>query len=389
VKPTVVSSSMAVGPLAPNSAWTGLTRRRALVGGALAFIGGTRVPATTMDDQGLQQWHAFCGRFVAAEGRVIDTGNHGVSHTEGQGWGLLFAEHFDDQQTFDRIASWTASNLRRPHDSLHVWRYVPRVANPTPDRNNATDGDLFIAWALARAARRWGVPAHARAAAAIAHDVLRLLTRQVDGRLLLLPAAAGFESDSAITVNPSYYVFPALTELEQVLPALAWVRLREDGLSLIDRGRFGRWMLTPDWLEVRRRGGALAPSPRWPARCSFDAIRVPLYLVWAGLTASPAAAAFAAFYDVPRGAAPPPAWVDLKTGLEASYPASPGMQAVGRIAAAASVSDGSLAKFPRIADAPDYYSAALTLLAQLAWREHELHDGEQSTPATNKNRMHP
>jgi hypothetical protein len=45
------------------------------------------------------------------------------------------------------------------------------------------------------------------------------------------------------------------------------------------------------------------------------------------------------------------------------------MLAVARIAAAVSApSNGSIA-FLRVADAPDYYSAALTLLARVAWQE--------------------
>ena len=78
--------------------------------------------------------------------------------------------------------------------------------------------------------------------------------------------------------------------------------------------------------------------------------------------------AFAAFY-APRGGAPPPAWVDLETGAEAPYPAPPGMLAVARVAAAVSASSDGPIALPRVVDASDYYSAALTLLARIAWQE--------------------
>ena len=299
---------------------------------------------------------------------MIDTGNQGVSHTEGQGWGLLFAEYFNDQPCFERILSWTASTLGRKSNSLYSWRYVPGAANHVPDKNNATDGDLFIAWALARAARRWGAQDHAQTAMNIAHDVLRLLTRRVGGRLLLLPALNGFDGNAAVVVNPSYYVFPAMAELEALVPLPQWEALRRDGLSVINQGRFGRWMLPPDWLRVDKRSGALSPSSRWPARCSFDAIRVPLYLAWARLPAPAVSAAYAAFY-APRATGPAPAWVDLKSGAEAPYAASPGMLAVARIAAATSGNGGDAIDFPRVAEAADYYAASLILLARIAWRE--------------------
>lgn len=313
------------------------------------------------------EWMAFRDRFIRADGRVVDTGNGGVSHTEGQGYGLLFAEYFDDPSSFDRILEWTSRVLARPGDALHFWRYNPSDRNPVADANNATDGDLLIAWALARAALRWGEPDHGRAAANIARDLLRKLTVRVDGQLVLLPGVQGFERPSTVVLNPSYYVFPAFETLARLAPSPAWAELHTQGLALIDRGRFGRWMLPPDWLQVNRITGALAPAPSWPPRCSFDAIRVPLYLAWAG-SAAPVIGAFAAFYD-PRVAGPAPAWVNLTTGAEAPYPASPGMLAVARIAAAAAAGSTGPIDLPSVAEATDYYAAALILLSRIAWQE--------------------
>jgi endoglucanase len=312
-------------------------------------------------------WEAFRDRFILPDGRVVDTGNGDISHTEGQGWGLLFAEYFDDAGTFDRILAWTSRVLRRPDDALHAWRYRPGDAHPVSDTNNATDGDLFIAWALARAARRWGAMDHALAAGNIARDVLRLLTVRLDGRLVLLPGVNGFQRPAALVLNPSYYVFPAFAPLEALAPSPAWAELRGHGQWLIEQGRFGPWMLPPDWLLVSRASFDLAPAPPWPPRCSYDAIRVPLYLAWAGLS-GPAMGAFAAFY-APRDGALPPAWVNLQTQAEAPYAAPPGMLAVARIATAVSTASLAPIDFPAVAEAPDYYSAALILLARIAWQE--------------------
>jgi endoglucanase len=85
-------------------------------------------------------------------------------------------------------------------------------------------------------------------------------------------------------------------------------------------------------------------------------VRVPLYLAWGDVAAPAVTAAYAAFY-APRDGAPAPAWVDLKTGAVAPYAASPGM-----LAAATAVPGPDL---PHVADAADYYSAALTLLARI------------------------
>jgi endoglucanase len=319
------------------------------------------------------EWELFKRRFVSAEGRVVDTGNGFVSHSEGQGWGMLFAVAFDDPDCFDSLLAWTSANLTRPDDALHAWRYLPQAARKVPDLNNATDADLFIAAALWRAARRWGRPDHAMAARAIARDVLRLLTREAGARLVLLPGAQGFVHGDQLTVNPSYYVFPVLDDMAALHPSPLWARLHADGLQLLDDGRFGQWRLPPDWLRVDRATGALAPHPNWPARFSYDAIRVPLYLGWGGLEASAACLSFAAYWSTRQPA--PPAWVDLQTNASANYPAPPGMIAVARMAINTAQSQGRLpgaGGFPALRTAPDYYSAALILLSRLAWLERSM-----------------
>ncbi len=323
-------------------------------------------PCTAQDRA---EWAVFKQRFVSAEGRVVDTGNGGVSHSEGQGWGMLFAVAFDDPATFDRLLDWTSRTLRRPADALHAWRYLPQGPVRVPDWNNATDADLFIAAALSRAASRWGRPDHAAAARAIARDILGKLVRQAGPRTVLLPGAEGFETPGGIAVNPSYYVFPMLREMARLAPSPQWARLRQDGLAILADGRFGAWRLPPDWLLVDRRSGALAPHPNWPARFSYDAIRVPLYLAWSREMPSAAGDAFATYWSARQAA--PPAWVDLRTNATAGYEAPPGMIAVAKIATNSDYWDEKAllpASFPMLHASPDY-SAALILLSRLAWQE--------------------
>ena len=255
-----------------------LPRRPLLAALALPDRAAAALPAEAEQ----AEWGLFRQRYLLPEGRVVDTGNAGVSHSEGQGWGLFFAATVGDRAAFDRMLDWTRQVLRRHGDALHAWRYQPYARVKVADANNATDGDLFIAAALGRAARRWEAPAYAEAGAAIARDALRLLVCQSGGRTLLLPGADGFVHSGSLVVNPSYYVFPVLAELAALAPSPLWWALHRDAVSLIEAGRFGRWMLPPDWLAVPRDPAAkLVPAPDWPARFSYDAIRVPLYAAWA------------------------------------------------------------------------------------------------------------
>ncbi len=312
-----------------------------------------------------QDWLAFRHHYVTPEGRVIDTGNGNASHSEGQGWGLMAAQAADDPDTFARLLEWTTHNLRRrSSDALHAWRYKPSDANPVSDLNNATDGDLFIAAALARAARRWQRPEYAAQAARLAGDILGLV-RTAGARTVLLPGANGFDKPDCLVVNPSYYTFGLFSDLAALAPSPRWQSLRQEGLALVLQARYGRWGLPPDWVRVDRRDGSLAIAPGWPPRFSWDAIRVPMHLAWAGISAKPL---FDSFRQYWTAGAMAPAWVDLVTGETPAYAAPAGIRAVAALAMRANSLDGAAA-FPAIMSANDYYGAGLVLLSRIAAEE--------------------
>lgn len=306
-------------------------------------------------------WAAFRDRFMTTEGRVVDTGNRGISHSEGQGWAMLAAVRADDAGAFGLLWRWTRQHLRRPHDSLSAWRFRP--GHGVDDMNNATDGDLFIAWALLEGAARWQEPELARQGEAIARDVLRLLARPAGRFLVLLPGAHGFEHAGLTVVNPSYYAFPAIRALARAVPDPAWLRLAADGLALLRDARFGRWGLPPDWLAVPRGEGELAPAPGWPARFSYDAVRVPLYLAWAGLHGEAAAMRATRFWFDPAHRRLP-AWADLTTDGVSPYAATSGIWSVANFTQW--LQNGRGFQPPRLSGRDDYYSAALQLLVGLA-----------------------
>ncbi|WP_237182204.1 glycosyl hydrolase family 8 [Roseomonas marmotae] len=332
--------------------------------------GHAELPSTNVATVGrgpcLGEWIAFRERFVAANGRVVDTGNGGISHSEGQGWAMLMAEAHDDRATFDRLLTWTQRNLRRSGDSLYAWRWVPNRVIAVEDTNNASDGDLFIAWALARAARRWQRPELRQLSSAICADLARLCVRQVDGRTLLLPASFGFEHRDAVVVNPSYYVFPALADLAGTARSGGpWMNLYEDGLTLLRDARFGRWGLPADWLRLSRHGGPPSPAPGWAPRFSYDAMRVPLFLAWGGLSLEPAARAAVDFWTTPAHPYQP-AWTEFLGDRPAPYPLGTAHRAIARLAAATTPGPVAL---PGVAEAQDYYAAALTVLSHIALEE--------------------
>lgn len=310
-----------------------------------------------------EDWQAFKRRYLAPDGRVVDTGNAGISHSEGQSYGMLFAVHFEDRAAFDQMWEWIQRTLRRATDSLFAWKYVPRSGVPVPDQNNATDGDLLIAWALLRAARKWGEAAYAESATRIARDILRACVTDFVGRRILLPGARGFSRGNTIVVNPSYFAFGAYRALSRLVPDANWAALEASSLDILRSSALGRWHLPPDWCEISR-DATIRPAPDWPPRFSWDAVRVPVHLAWAGLREAPVEAAARFFFDQTHSYRPP-AWTDLYRNQIAPYPGHAGILAVAQFAARRT---GVNAPMRRIAlsESPDYYGASLVLMTGMA-----------------------
>ncbi|MBP0447371.1 glycosyl hydrolase family 5 [Roseomonas sp. SSH11] len=338
----------------------------------LGLLGGATAAAIFAEpvvaQEDARDWAMFKARFLSADGRIIDNGNGNQSHSEGQGWGLSLAQHHDDRPAFDRILAWTRRNLRRDSDRLHAWRWRPDQQPAVQDSNNATDGDLFIASALLRGGRRWSDPALTEEGTAIARDVLRLLVRRAGGHLVLLPGARGFEHRTHVVINPSYYSYPAIAAVAEAVPDPAWLRVASDGLRLLRMARFGRWGLSPDWLAVSRTDGQVSPAQGWPARFSYDAVRVPLWLACAGLSDEPAVEAPFAFWS-DSSLRQVPAWADLSDDRVAPYPAGSGVLEIGRFVARQKrlswdrpLPDGGVL-------GRDYYDTALMLLARMGAAE--------------------
>lgn len=325
------------------------------------------LPAHSGDPSFADEWGVYRDKFVTAEGRVVDTGNKSVSHTEGQGWAMLFAETAGDRASFDNIWGWTEAHLAQPGSGLFAWRWNPaNPKDPVSDTNNASDGDTLIAWALVRAAKRWHDPKYRAASGRIVTDIRDKLLAAVARRLVLLPGRKGFiRDDGTIVINPSYYIDPAFRDVARVAPGYQWGRLRTDGLALLDKARFGQWDLPSDWVSVEP-GGGVVPASGFPSQFGFASIRVPLYLIWSGFATPQRLAPYLDFW-ASFGDKPIAAWADVGDGKVAPYAAPTGMQAIIQLVRQWHQPDPTA--LPVIGDHDDYYSASLILLSRIARAE--------------------
>ena len=315
---------------------------------------GSYASAATADDL----WEDYKKRFMTSDGRIIDAHDGVASHSEGQGYGMLFSVAFDDQTSFDRLWSWTATTLRRPQDALFSWRYINNSIPHVPDHNNATDGDLLIAFALTSAARKWQRPHLLTQAKQIYSSIRKKLLVNFNGCLVLLPGISGFLSPGKATLNMSYYVIPSMQAAQEFDDTGIWAQAIHDGMDLLRQARFGRWGLPPDWLTLGKDRDVPEIASGWPPRFSYDAIRVPLYLQWGGMLDRDIASPFVRYWHAYTSGGLP-AWIDLKTDETAPYAAPQGFHAIG---AACGFENGFS---PVLSRSIDYYSASLVLLSNI------------------------
>ena len=188
-----------------------------------------------------------------------------------------------DQNAALSIVSWTEDNLAVRDDGLLAWRWFPDRADPIADRNNASDGDLFYAWGCLLAGRAFGRGDLVERA----NDITATLVAKCvvadprgNGRLLFVPAVDGFQRDDSVVINPSYAMPRAMEELASAAGEPRLADTARDCVSMLnDLAVDGT---TPDWMLITPEGPQV--DEVLSDRTGYEAIRVPLFLIWSGLT---------------------------------------------------------------------------------------------------------
>lgn len=227
-------------------------------------------------------WNSYSEKFLAKEGRIIDDANGNISHSEGQGYGLLLALLADKPTDFELIWSFTQTEMLIRNDGLSAWKWDPAVRPHITDSNNASDGDILIAYALALAAKKWNNEDYRKTAEMIAKTLLNKQIIVHNGETILLPAIRGFTSadrKNGPVVNLSYWIFEAFPVFNELVPSPVWADLTQSGLQLLEQSRFGAMKLPADWISVKK---APEPAEGFPPEFSYNNVRIVLYLSRAG-----------------------------------------------------------------------------------------------------------
>lgn len=314
-------------------------------------------------------WEAFKTNFIGQDGRVVDYYNGRVSHSEGQGYGMLLAVKYDDKAVFDKLWQWTQDNIAVRNDHLFAWKWGERTSGVwgVVDYNNATDGDILIAYALIKADEEWPNNNYKNTALKIIKSVRENLAVEWNGHQLLLPGYHGFirENDRFI-VNPSYVIFSAYRAFAKVDAEAFWQKVYKDSMLLVAKSCFGSLKMPADWVMLEGRDIAVC-NERKPY-FGYEAIRVFLYLSWEENPPFPEG--LAKMLDIYNKLGFIPLWVDVANDSISLQNAPPGFYAVFA-RAAEKMGEKTLSKklfkeaSERLAyDKKDYYSYCLYLLAE-------------------------
>ena len=221
----------------------------------------------------------------AADGRVVDDLNGAISHSESQGYGLLLACLAGDRTSFARILAFTRTELLDPrrrarrlalgpegdaarhrHQQRHRWRSADRLCAELC-RFGLGDARLHQRRPPAGPQHREGHLPETRQRNLLAyagrHRLPRRRTEPTDPWLQpLLLGLRGAAGDG-----------------ERLTGDNGWLKVQATGLKLLDTLAKAN-MPAPEWMSVKAEP---RPADGFPAHLGYNAMRVPLYLLRAGL----------------------------------------------------------------------------------------------------------
>jgi endoglucanase len=190
----------------------------------------------------------------------------------------------DNRGDFDSIWAFTRREMLVRNDGLAAWKWDPASDPHITDINDATDGDLLIAYGLSLAGSAWNRPDLTQAATAMARQLAAVGIDRTGRIALIRPAASGFtakERPDGPVFNPSYWVFEALPTMAQLTSDDVWQQLATGGRALLAKSAaIGKAELPPDWVSLKAMPAA---ATGFPAEFGYNALRIPLYLLRAGM----------------------------------------------------------------------------------------------------------
>lgn len=234
--------------------------------------------STTMDGTFIssREWNQWSSAFLLPSGRIIDSKNNDITHSEGQGYGMMLAVFSNQPSDFERIWYFTETEMQLRDDGLIAWKWVANAIPNIQDINNATDGDILVAYALALAGERWQNPVYTKRATELAIAIrMNTFVPSGKGGTYIKPGVAGFDRNG-LMLNLSYWIHEAYPVLAVLDNDASWHALSGSALKLLNADINSP--LPMDWIKIFPNG-EIGQSEQLNNQFGYDAIRIPLYLL--------------------------------------------------------------------------------------------------------------
>jgi len=314
-------------------------------------------------------WSDYKKVFLSKDGRIIDFRQEKISHSEGQAYGMLLAVANGDKTSFDSIWKWTKDNLQlRKGDKLFCWSWGrhPNGKWQVLDYNNASDGDILIAWALYLAWKKWADLRYYEECRNVIKSIRQELGIEKNGEILLLPGYYGFLKDDQIVINPSYILLEPFNAFQEIDLSEFWNEVKISSLALLKKIVSDTWSLPPDWVVIKD-DGTVEPYKKH-LRFGYDAWRVFLYDSWSKTLIFRQAFKNLVSFFKKNGYLPE--YVDIKMGCVSLKPGSAGdyasLAAYAEVNGCHKIARQLMKKADEkiLYEKKDYFSASLYLLAK-------------------------
>ncbi|MFT8425267.1 MAG: glycosyl hydrolase family 8 [Liquorilactobacillus sp.] len=215
------------------------------------------------------QWNdSFVRKIARGKKSYINTKNTkntNIVLSEAQGYGMLIAteESYGDsktaQKTFDRLDNYYLSN-RYAKTNLMSWKQIisKNTNHIKKYRNNATDGDLYIAYSLIKAAKRWPQKAfyYKKQAKLLLRDILKCNYNSTTGSLMVGNWASGTKYANLLRTSD---VLPGQFEqFYRFTGDKSWLRIKNNMLSsLVKLSKEHKTGLIPDMAWIKKDGSVV------------------------------------------------------------------------------------------------------------------------------------
>ena len=224
-------------------------------------------------------YNLYKENIIQPTGRVIDWQNHAVTHSEGIGYSLFFAVALNDKRDFYKILNWFEKNIGFNSKNLIPWLWGKDAQGKwhVLDSNDATDGNMWIAYSLLLAYEKWGDKTLKRKALKLIKAIKKYDIYSHKGCIVLLPGSKFFVSPSHLTINPSYYAPFIFDKFYSYDKDNIWKILSEQSLKIWYYIYVSPYFLFPDWVELDIHTCRVTKLITIEG---FNSIRIPIWILY-------------------------------------------------------------------------------------------------------------